>query len=202
MKQCVLVYLILVVMAGCELSEDSSSDTSTSDTSTDITQPFERLGSVETDLLSLINEERVGAGLPELLRDSGMDQIMLYYGTEMATDHHIGHIDRENRDSEARSRFYSKDKTIRCLEITQWWGGTPSGSVHYTGYRNSPSHRSGYLEEGLFNLGPTTHAGVVALEGTGPTGSQFEGRDGSYTGVMLCDMPLILNMDPFTNESN
>lgn len=54
------------------------------------------------------------------------------------------------------------------------------------------------MEEGLFNLGPTTLCGMAALEGTGPAGTQYEGSSGSYTAVLFCTVSLDpLAIDPF-----
>jgi uncharacterized protein YkwD len=156
------------------------------------------LTDVENNLLALINAERVAAGLPELVRDAGLDKILLWYVTEMATQNHLGHIDSNGRGAEERAWYYSGDPTVLCSEIVQWWGGSPSGQVHYDGYLNSPAHHSAYMEEGLFNLGPTTNCGVSVVEGTGPEGSAFEGNSGSYSAVLLCDGPLTLTIDPFS----
>ena len=158
----------------------------------------EQLTAVENALLALINAERTAAGLPELVRDTGLDRIEEWYGTEMASQNHLGHVDANGRGAEERARYYSGDSTVRCSEIVQWWGGTPSGQVHYDGYMASSAHHSAYMEEGLFNLGPTSSCGVVAMRGTGPIGSQFAGSAGSYTAVLLCDKPLTLIIDPFS----
>lgn len=155
------------------------------------------LTKVEDDLLALINEERTEAGLPALVRDPGMDRIMLFHASWMRDEQVLTHIDAEGRDAEQRARYYSTSDSARCLEIIQWWGGTPSGAVHYDGYYNSPEHHAAYMEEGVYNLGPTMHAGVGGVVGHGPAGSQFEDKSGSYTGVMLCDQPLELAIDPF-----
>ena len=154
---------------------------------------------VENDLLALINAER---GLqeparPALQRDAGMDRIILWHVTEMAKHKFLSHTDRLGRRSEARARAYGDDPGIRCSEIIQWWGGTPSGRVHYDGYKASPSHHAGYLEQAPYSLGPTMWAGVATVAGTGPEGSAFEGRSGSYTGVTLCEHPVTLANDPF-----
>lgn len=156
------------------------------------------LTTVENDLLVLINAERVAAGLPELVRDVGLDQIELWYVGEMATQMHLGHIDANGRGAEERARYYSGDPTVRCSEIVQWWGGTPSGNVHYQGYFNSTDHHNAYMENGIFNLGPTSSCGVAALAETGPIGSGFQGSSGSYTAVLLCNKPLTLTIDPFS----
>jgi hypothetical protein len=158
------------------------------------------LSEVENQLLARINEERNASGLPTLVRDPGIDWIIYWHGTQMAANHFLSHTDGNGRRAEARARYYSGDSSVRCSEIIQWWGGTPSGDVHYEGYFNSPAHHSAYMEEGIYNLGPTTHVGVVALEGTGPTDSVYEGRDGSYTGVFFCDLSLTLRIDPFSED--
>ncbi len=158
------------------------------------------LRTVEDRLLALINEERNGAGLPTLKRDPGLDRVLHWHVNNMATDHFLGHLDKNDRGAEDRADYYSQDSSYRCLEIIQWWSGPPSGDVHYNGYYNTPSHHSAYMEEGIYNLGPTSHAGVAAVAGTGPAGSQYEGRDGSYTGIFLCDYPLNLIIDPFSED--
>jgi hypothetical protein len=126
-----------------------------------------------------------------------MDRIILWHVTAMAESHVLSHVDQNGRESEARARYYGDDPTIRCSEIIQWWGGSPSGQVQYEGYFNSPSHHAGYLEESPYSLGPTKWAGLAAVAGTGPTGSEFEGRNGSYTGMILCERPVTLVVDPF-----
>jgi hypothetical protein len=154
------------------------------------------LTSVENDLLGLFNAERTGAGLPALVRDPGLDAIELDYGREMASEHHLGHIDAAGRESEARARYFGGDSAVRCSEIVQWWGGTPSGRVHYDGYYASPPHHMAYMEQGAFDLGPTMHVGIVVLAATGPIGSPYEGRSGSYSAATLCDRALTLAIDP------
>ncbi len=156
------------------------------------------LGTVESRLLERINQERNGAGLPTLTRDPGLECIIYWHVSGMAGNHFLSHTDVNGRSSEERGRYYSGNTLLRCSEIIQWWGGAPSGDVHYDGYFNSPSHHSAYMEEGILNLGPTTHAGVAALEGTGPEGSSYEGRSGSYTAVFFCDQSVNLVIDPFT----
>ena len=151
---------------------------------------------VENDMLALFNEERTGMGLPALVRDPGLDAIELDYVREMAFEHHLGHTDSAGRESEGRARYFSGDSTVRCSEIVQWWGGTPSGRVHYDGFYNSPPHHMAYLEQGTFNLGPTMHVGVAVMAGSGPIGSEFEGRNGSYAAAVLCDRALTLVIDP------
>lgn len=156
------------------------------------------LTAVEDDLLAAINEERSAAGLPRLVRDPGLDRVIQWHVAGMEAEHRLGHDDRNGRRGEGRARYYSGDMTVRCSEIIQWWGSTPSGEVHYRGYFDSPPHHDAYMERGMYNLGPTMHAGVGAIAGTGPTGSMFEGRAGSYTGVLLCDRGLTLTIDPFS----
>jgi len=154
------------------------------------------LTSVENELLRLINEERVTAGLPTLMRDPGMDTVTGFHGEYMADQQDLTHIDAAGRDSEARARYYGDDPAVRCLEIIQWWGGTPSGMAHYEGYFNSEDHHAAYMEEGIFNLGPTSNVGVTAVAGLGPAGTQYENRDGSWTGVMLCDRGFEIVINP------
>lgn len=154
----------------------------------------------ENRLLELINQERNAAGLPTLVRDPGLDRIIHWHVYSMATEHFLSHVDNNGRRAEERARYYSGDGSVRCVELIQWWGGTPSGDVHYEGYYNSPAHHSGYMEEGIYNLGPTSHVGVALVSGTGPLGSDYEGRSGSYSGVFLCDRPLILVVDPFSEN--
>ena len=159
---------------------------------------------VEIELLDLINAERGSQAPPRpaLERDLGMDRIMLWHVTEMAKQKFLSHTDKRGRRSEDRARAYGDDPQIRCLEIIQWWGGTPSGRVHYEGYKASPLHHAGYLEQVPHSLGPTKWAGVAAVASTGPEGSGFEGRPGSYTGVMLCEHPVTLTSDPFETSDN
>lgn len=188
-----LIYLIscLVVFAAC-----GGSGTST--TNGGGISPV-ALTQVENDLLALINAERTASGLPALVRDPGLDRIELWFVNDMTTNHYLSHTDTNNRSANERAQYYGGNNAVRCSEIIQWWGGTPSGQVHYDGYFNSPSHHSAYMEEGLYNLGPTTHCGVAVLEGTGPTGTQYEGQAGSYSAVLLCDISLDpLAIDPFT----
>ena len=159
------------------------------------------LWSVENRLLELVNAERNSAGLPTLVRDPGLDRVIHWHINNMATDHFLSHIDKNGRGAEERAWYYSDDYGgYRCSELIQFWTGTPSGDVHYDGYSNSQAHHDAYMEEGIFNLGPTSHVGVAVVEGTGPIGSKYEGRDGSYSGMFLCDKPLILVIDPFSED--
>jgi uncharacterized protein YkwD len=157
------------------------------------------LTQVEDDLLSLINAERTAAGLPALVRADGLDGIELWFVNDMATNRSLSHTDSDGRTANQRAVYYGGDPDVRCSEIIQWWGGPPSGQVHYAGYVASEQHHNAFMEVGIFNLGPTTHCGVAALEGTGPAGTQYEGTAGSYTAVLLCDMELTpLAIDPFS----
>lgn len=202
----VLVLAASLPLTACDLVQSDNEPNGTDDgggdggNGTDTTDPeHRRLGTVETDLLSLINQERAQASptRPNLQRDPGMDRIMLWHVSGMADGHFLGHEDPNGRRPQGRATYYGDNPAVRCSEIVQWWGGTPSGQVHYTGYFNSPDHHSAYMEEGIFNLGPTTWTGIAAVQGTGPAGSQYEGRSGSYTGLMFCDVPITLAIDPF-----
>jgi len=186
----------LTAICGCDMT---SGDDAGNDKNDDLNNPPQRLSKVETDLLALINTER-GAhdpARPPLARDTGMDLIIGWHVGQMAGEHFLNHKDANGRESEARARYYGENKGARCSEIIQFWGGTPSGQVHYEGYFNSPPHHAGYLEEAPYNLGPTRWAGVAAFEGTGPAETSFSGRSGSYTGVMLCDGPITIVIDPY-----
>lgn len=188
----VLIFIGTLILSACGGSSSSTTNGTTNGTTpTALTQ-------VETDLLKLINDERTASGLPALVRDPGLDQIELWFVNDMATNHYLSHTDTNGRSANDRAEYYGGSTTVNCSEIIQWWGGTPSGQVHYDGYYNSPGHHSAYMEEGIYNLGPTTHCGVAALEGTGPTGTQYEGQAGSYTAVLICNESLDpLAVDPF-----
>ena len=208
-----LISAFCISLSGCDAAADpvATSQCTTfvdcenvAEDTTDDDQPitagdYPPITAVENDLLALINAERAlqEPPRPALVRDPGMDRIMLWHMTEMAKNEFLSHTDRLGRRSEARARAYGDDPGIRCSEIIQWWGGTPSGRVHYDGYKASPSHHAGYLEQAPYSLGPTMWAGVAAVAGTGPEGSAFEGRSGSYTGVTLCEHPVTLTSDPF-----
>lgn len=154
------------------------------------------LTDIEEELLALINDERQENGLPVLVRDPGLDEIMLWYGTDMVLGHHIGHIDINGRRAQERVNYYSGRTDVRCSEITAWWGNG-TAEDHYNAYFNSAGHHAAYMEEGIFNLGPTTHVGVVVLAGTGPAGSAYEGRAGTYSGLVFCDDSVEVVIDPF-----
>ena len=183
-----LLVLMVILTSGCG-NEAGSADVA----GTEGTQ----LSTVESDLLSLINSERTASGLPTLVRDAGLDRIMLWYGQDMQSGHHVGHTDTNSRDAEGRVQFYSGDDSVRCSEITQWRSGQ-LGQDHYDAYKADANNQSAYLEQGAFDLGPTDDVGVIAISGKGPTGSGFESTDGSYTGVLLCDQGVTLTIDPFS----
>jgi len=198
-----MLALVLVVCgSGCDqlLPADDDDDTGI-DGGSSTYESGDHLTQVENDLLAHINTERTGTGLPALQRDPGMDLIEYWYNLDMLMFHRLNHhIDRNDRNSEARARYYGDDPAIRCSEIIQWWGGTPDGEVHYDGYFNSPPHHDAYMEVGAFNLGPTSWAGVAAVEGYGPIGTEYEDRKGSYTGVMFCDHQVTIVIDPFSED--
>ncbi|MCZ6856416.1 MAG: hypothetical protein O7F70_00305 [Gemmatimonadetes bacterium] len=203
---------LLIALISCNdaaLTAPGSQPVSTSECTIGVdcqatTAGYPPIPAVEIELLTLINAERAlqGPPRPALERDLGMDRIILWHVTEMAKQKFLSHTDKQGRRSEARARAYGDDPQIRCLEIIQWWGGTPSGRVHDEGYNASPSHRAGYLEQAPYSLGPTKWAGVAAVAGTGPEGSAFEGRPGSYTGVLLCEHRVTLSSDPFETSGN
>lgn len=197
----ILILVLVISLPSCDaLSNEDSNNEENEQCCTNDESDNLRLTNVENDLLSLINAERIthDPPRPSLSRDPGMDEIIFWHVSQMAEQHFLNHQDNNGRESELRARYYGDNPTIRCSEIIQWWGGSPSGQVHYIGYFNSASHRAGYLEEGAFNLGPTSWAGVAAVSGTGPSGSQFEGQTGSYTGVMFCESQINLIIDPFS----
>ena len=195
-----LILILFTGLSACDSATDENGSDQPDNNPPDNNPELVRLTGVENDLLSRINSERVvnDPVRPELNRDPGMDRIMLWHVAQMANDHFLNHQDENGRESEGRAHYYGDNPNLRCSEIIQWWGGTPSGQVHYQGYFNSPSHHAGYLEEGAFNLGPTTWAGVAAISGTGPAGTEFAGRSGSYTGVMFCEAQISIMIDPFS----
>ncbi len=202
-KEVIGVMALVALLSGCLGGQSGNGNSTGSSTSGEISSPDEAesaaMTAVENELLALINDERADLGLPELVRDEGLDLVMLWYGTDMVLDHHIGHIDVNGRDAEDRARYYGDRDDIRCSEITAWWGNG-TAEDHYNAYFNSPAHHAAYIEEGIFNLGPTTHVGVVVLAGTGPEGSDFEGRSGTYSGLIFCDDSLDVVIDPFEAE--
>ena len=198
LTQLMVAIVLMSSLTACpELTGNGGTD---GDAGEEITSPDEAFEASLEDmadaLLALINDERIDAGLPELERDPGLDEIMLWYGTDMVLDHHISHIDINGRESEGRVNYYSDRTDVRCSEITAWWGGA-SAESHYEAYKASEGHHAAYMEEGIFNLGPTTHVGVVVLSGTGPEGSAFEDRSGTYSGLVFCDDAVDVEIDPF-----
>ncbi len=158
------------------------------------------LTDVENRLLGLISKERKAAGKPVLKRDPGLDEIICWHVTQMSRKHFFSHTDGNGRRSEERARYYSGNSSVRCSEIINWWSGSPSGDVHYQAYRNSKGHHNAYMEKGIYNLGPTRHAGVATVIGSGPKGSVYDGKSGSYSGVFFCDKPLTLTINPFSEK--
>ncbi len=156
-----------------------------------------RLQDVEYDLLALVNRERASSSRPSLRRDSGMDRIMLWHVANMADHRYLSHQDVLGRETGERVQEYAGDRKARCSEIIQWWSGPPNGRAHYDGYFRSPTHHDAYMGRGAFDLGESTLAGVAAIAGSGPAGTSFEGVPGSYTGMLFCDRPLGLAVDPF-----
>jgi len=201
MKIKTLILLIMIVtFASCGGSTGTTSNTGTGGGTTNDTEAnaeASRLSTVETDLLALINGERNDDGLPSLLRDVGLDLIMLWHVTQMANNMTLSHTDENGRGAEERVRYYSGDDTVRCSEIIQWWGGTASGQVHYDGYFNSTEHHNAYMENGIYNLGGAEDVGIAAVSGEGPAGSQFEGNSGSYSGLVICNQGVTLDINPF-----
>ena len=53
------------------------------------------------------------------------------------------------------------------------------------------------MENGIYNLGGAMDVGIAGVEGTGPTGTQYEGVAGSYTGLVICDSGVTLAINPF-----
>ena len=197
MEKLLLPVLAVLTVCGCDLiPEPGSGGPPRERPDGSSGEDLRPITSVENDMLDLFNMERATMGKPMLLRAAGLDAIVLDYTREMAGEHHLGHTDHAGRDSEGRARYFSGDDTVRCLEIVQWWGGTPSGQVHYDGFRASEQHHMAYLEQGIYDLGPTMHVGVAVVAGTGPEGTMFAGRGGSYAAAMLCDRSLDLIIDP------
>lgn len=182
-------------LAGLDLSTLSDEEVN------EVTADLASLAQLEEELLELINQEREAEGLPRLVRDPGLDLIMLWYGTDMVLYHHIGHVDINGRRPTDRMILYGDQSFYRCSEITAWFSGSGNAGSHYNGYKNSQGHHDAYMENGMFNLGPTTHVGVIALAGTGPDGSSFSGSNGTYTGLVFCDQPVTIENDPFEDDN-
>jgi len=201
LKNTLLIFTLLIStacgsIAGLDLStlDDEELNEFTADNA--------RLVQLENDLLGLINQEREASGLPRLVRDPGLDLIMLFYGMDMVLFHHIGHEDNNGRFPTDRVIRYGDQDFYRCSEITAWFSGSGNAGSHYNGYKNSQGHHDAYMEVGLFNLGPTTHVGVVSLAGNGPDGSSFSGTPGTYTGLIFCDQPVEIEIDPFEDDDD
>lgn len=191
--------LVLVIFINCG-SSGGTDGSSVGDSESDGTvEEAARLTTMENQILELINDEREDDGLPTLVRDTGLDRVMLWYGTDMVSYNHIGHVDINDRRAEERVRYYTDQDSARCSEITAWWSGS-SATDHYNAYKNSEGHHAAYMEEGLYNLGPTTHVGVIALAGTGPEDSSYEGSSGTYSGLVFCDVSTEIEIDPFEDE--
>lgn len=158
-----------------------------------------RLESVEHELLSLVNRERAEGSRHTLRRDAGADRIILWHVSMMADRSFLSHQDVMGRDTGDRIRDYAQNQQVRCSEIVQWWSGPPSGRAHYDGYYDSQTHHDAYMERGRFNLGGTTLTGLAAVAGSGPAGTEYEGVQGSYTGMLFCDHSISLVVDPFAD---
>lgn len=192
-----ITLVLLTAVVSCGGSSGSSGSSGSGTIATEADAEAARDLTVENGLLSLINDERIAAGLPALERDTGLDLIMLWHVAQMANDQTLSHTDENGRGAEERVRYYSGDSSVRCSEIIQWWGGTPDADVHYQGYFSSPDHHSAYMEEGIFNLGGSEDVGIALLYGTGPAGTQYEGSGGSYSGLVICDQGVTLAINPF-----
>lgn len=190
----------IVISTACGATPGLDLSTLSEDEQTEVQAELARLSQLENDLLEMINQEREANSLPRLVRDPALDLIMLFYGMDMVLFHHIGHEDNNGRFPTDRVRFYGDDDFTRCSEITAWFSGSNNAGSHYTGYKNSPGHHAAYMEEGLFNLGPTTHVGIIALAGTGPSGSSFAGTSGTYSGLVFCDRSVTIENDPFNED--
>jgi len=196
MTKIILTICIMFMIAACG-GATGTGTTGTGTIDTEAQAEAARLLAVETDLLGLINDERQTGGLPALLRDTGLDLIMLWHVVQMANSQTLSHTDENGRGAEERVRYYSGDSSVRCSEIIQWWGGTPSGQTHYQGYFDSTDHHAAYMEQGIFNLGGSEDVGIAAIAGNGPIGTQYEGSSGSYTGLVICDRGVTLAINPF-----
>ncbi len=194
MTKTIVTMAVLFMVAACG---GATGTTGTGTIDTEVDAEAARLLTVETDLLGLINDERQAGGLPALLRDTGLDLIMLWHVAQMANNQTLSHTDENGRGAEERVRYYSGDGSVRCSEIIQWWGGTPSGQAHYQGYFDSADHHAAYMEQGIFNLGGSEDVGIAAIAGNGPTGTQYEGSGGSYSGLVICDGGVTLVINPF-----
>ena len=192
------ILAVLFLLVSCGGSSGSGSTTGgTTGYTTEADAEAGRLSTVETDLLALINQERQDSGLPALVRDVGLDLIMLWHVSKMATDNFLDHTDENGRSAGERVQFYSGNNTIRCSEIIQWWGGAADGQTHYQGYFNSTEHHNAYMEVGIYNLGGAVDVGIASLNGNGPDGTQYEGVSGSYSGLVICDQGVTIQTNPF-----
>ena len=204
-----LSIMSVLLLSSCGGSSESTSNGGSSGTggsgtsgsgtySTEADAESARLSSVEDDLLSLINTERNQSGLPTLVRDTGLDTIMLWKVADMANNTYLAHEDTNGRGATERVQYYSSDPSARCSEIIQWWGGTASGQTHYDGYYNSTSgHHEAYMEQGVYNLGPTDDVGVAVISGNGPAESSYSGTSGSYSSLVFCEDGAPIAINPF-----
>jgi len=139
---------------------------------------------VEEALLTMINGRRSGDGMGLLERDPGHDYLIQVYTDGLAVDQTLG-----GRQAEELAQEHTGWDRLLCAEITQWWGGAPSAQVHFDALMGAGA--AGQLTDANDRF-----CGLSVAEGKGPSGSQFEDRDGSYLGVLICNHPFRLITDP------
>ena len=131
----VLISAFCISLSGCDAAADpvGTSGCTTfvdcenvADDTTDDDQPttagdYPSITAVENDLLALINAERAlqDPPRPALVRDPGMDRVMLWHITEMAEHKFLSHTDRQGRRSEARAR-----EALNKTGVVSWYETT------------------------------------------------------------------------------
>lgn len=139
---------------------------------------------VENQLLELINGYRGQSSSDALERDPGHDYLIRVYTDGLARDQTLG-----SRQAEELAQQHAAWDRLLCAEITQWWGGSARAQVHYDALMGAGA---------AAHLGNTNNRfiGLSVAEGLGPSGSQYEDRNGSYLGIILCNHPFRLITDP------
>ncbi len=104
----------------------------------------------ESQVLTLINQQRANAGVPALKRDTRLDTASRLHSADMACNDYFAHNSLDGRTPWDRMHAQGYTYHMAAENIAAGYS-TPAAVV--TGWMNSPGHRDNILNSGLTQIG-------------------------------------------------
>ncbi|MDQ3685021.1 MAG: CvpA family protein [Acidobacteriota bacterium] len=104
---------------------------------------------LEAEMLELVNEERIAAGLRPLAADPELVEVARRHSADMWARGYFSHVTPDGRDPFERIR----EANIRFLTAGENLALAPTVRVAHTGLMNSPGHRANILQPQFGRVG-------------------------------------------------